>query len=169
MAIGANSYGSVAGVAALTPRFSGTDFAATTRPTLAQVESWINQVSGMLNSVLSEAGFDIPVSQADAKLMLDAFTNEEVAAMVEGVNGAGRFGPAAAGKSSRRKGHFAMILEDARAFIEVHALGIERLGATRTYSQTAGLGFRDTDASGDETHPLFQREDFGEIYGSDDA
>ena len=69
MSIGANSYGSAAGVAALVPRYangSGT-FATTDRPTLAQVETFIDSVSGILNSILAEAGFQIPVTDDDVK------------------------------------------------------------------------------------------------------
>jgi hypothetical protein len=96
MAIGANSYGDTTEIIAIVPRY-GNDgvFDATTRPTMNQVESIVDQVSGVVNTILAAQGFAIPISQATAKLMLDFFVNEEVAAIVEGINGSGRFGPTA--------------------------------------------------------------------------
>ena len=166
MAIGANSYGDTAEVAALVPRHTapgGKIFTQTTRPTLAQVESWVDQVSAVVNSILAQNGFStIPVTQADAKLMLDYFVNEEVAAICEGVNGSGRFGPTA--KRGGNRGRFAVIVEDVQAFIEAHAVGIERLGVPRPSEPLAGISYRDTDEGGDDTAPIFQRGAFGNIF-----
>lgn len=111
------SYGSADGVAALTPRYvqnSGA-FDATTRPTLASVETWLLQVSTMLDNILTRHGYAVPVGDAGVKPMLDAFVNEEVASMVEGVNGSGRFGPSA--KTGGSRARFAVLLEDVNAFV----------------------------------------------------
>lgn len=160
MAPGPNSYGSTAEVAALVPRYAGEegDFTAGTRPTIIQVENLINQVSGIINSFLSRWGFSIPVTQADVVLSLEFFVIEEVAAICEGINGSGRFGPTADRPAPSR---FGTILKDAKLFVEENALGFERLGAARTYSESAGIGFRDTDNSGDATFPLFERDHYG--------
>ena len=162
MSISVRSYGSTADVATLVPRHANQSviFDTTTRPTLATVEGQINQVSGILNSMLAEAGFDIPVSQADVKLALDLFVNQEVAAIVEGINGSGRFGPTT--KQGGSKGRFTLILDDVKAFIEGNKVGFERMGASRSYDVTSGVGFRDTDEAGDETFPLFQRKAYGD-------
>src|SRR3990167_1652293 len=164
MSIGANSYGSAAGVAALVPRYangSGT-FATTDRPTLAQVETFIDSVSGILNSILAEAGFQIPVTDDDVKDGLDFFVNEEVAAIAEGINGSGRLGPTS--KAMGKAGHFSLILSDVQEFVSGNAAGFERLGATRAYAATAGLAYRDTDNSGAETAPIFQVQGFGNSF-----
>lgn len=164
MALAANSYGDTDEIAALVPRYTNSGaFDESTSPTLAQVESETDQVSAAVNMVLSEVGFAVPVTQADAKLMLDGFVNKMVAEIIHGIRGAGRFGPTSQSKSSQ-KGKWYMIMEDVRAFIEQGALGLERLGATRTYDITSNLGYRDTDQSGTETQPIFQREGFGETY-----
>jgi hypothetical protein len=141
MAIGANSYGDTGEIAALVPRYANrvTAFDVDTRPTLAQVESLVDQVSAVVNSMLSQAGFSVPISQADAKLMLDYFVNEELAAIAE-------------------------IVEDVQAFIDAHAVGIERLGAERSSDPVSGISFRDTDAGGDDTAPIFQRSAFGNAF-----
>jgi hypothetical protein len=146
MAIGANSYGDTGEIAALVPRYANrvTAFDVDTRPTLAQVESLVDQVSAVVNSMLSQAGFSVPISQADAKLMLDYFVNEELAAIAEGINGSGRFGPSVKRKGA--SGRFAVIVEDVQAFIDAHAVGIERLGAERSSDPVSGISFRDTSA-----------------------
>jgi hypothetical protein len=166
MALGANSYGDTTEIAALVPRHTdpGAElFTATTHPTLTQVETWTDQISAIVNSILAQNGFStLPVTQADAKLMLDYFVNEEVAAICEGVNGSGRFGPTA--KRGGSKGRFAVIIEDVQNFIEANAVGIERLGVPRPSDPFAGIAYRDTDEGGDDTAPIFQRGAFGNVF-----
>ena len=84
MALLANSYGSAENVAALVPRYGNSAgyFDHTTRPTLVQVETLMNQVSATLNSILATAGFAIPVTQSDAVLMLALWVDQETAALV---------------------------------------------------------------------------------------
>lgn len=152
--IGVNSYGSTSDVAALTPRYANVSgvFDTTTRPTLATVETLINQVSGLANSILAQAGFKVPLIQADAKLTLDIFVNEEVAAICEGINGSGRFGPTtkAPGKS-----RFSIITDDLQMFITVSAGGFENLGAERS-SDSLSIGYIDNGPVS-----LFTRDQFG--------
>ncbi|MDH5607473.1 MAG: hypothetical protein OEY93_11375 [Anaerolineae bacterium] len=162
MAIGPNSYGDAGGVGALAPRWSGAgnDFSATTRPTLDTVESEIDQVSAVLNVLLAEIGFSIPVTQADAKLLLDKFVNAQVAAIVEGINGAGRY--ALYGEEDGLSSPLALVMREAWDFIEAHAVGLARLGAGRDHALFSGVGCRETDVHGNWVKPLFQRQDFGE-------
>jgi hypothetical protein len=140
MAIGDNSYGSVAEVEALTALYTSDDgeFDATTRPTLTQVEMFIDRVSGVVNTLLAGAGFSIPVTQSDAKLALDGFVVQEVVALVELANGAGPFvmtGNERRGASTPQR----LLLADCEAFIEAQAQGLEALGATRARTMTQGL------------------------------
>lgn len=160
MSISENSYGAIEEIAGLVPKWASAQgtFTVTTRPTLAMVEMSINQISALLNAMLAEAGFAIPVEQADAKTALDFFVDQEVAAIAEGINGSGRFGPT--NKSATAKGRFALLVADAQEFIKSNMAGFERLGATRNYSATAGLAFRDADNQGNDAHPLFSREQF---------
>lgn len=163
MAIDANSYGSAAQVATLTPNWANASgvFDTTTQPKLASVETWIDQVSSVLNSVLRELGFVTPIVDADAKRTMDLFVNEEVAAIVEGVRGSGRFGPQAPGKGSA-KGRQQIILEDARMFLKQNQVGLETLGATRDSSVMNSLAFQAVDGAGNAVEPWFKRSDFGE-------
>lgn len=166
MALLANSYGDTSEIAAYCSNWVNASglFDTTTTPTLLQVESWADQVSSALNSILREHGFVTPVTNADVKLMLDLFVNEEVAMIVEGVHGIGRFGPEARGRSSGAKSRNQLILEDARVFISDNQAGMGLMGATRNITTSGGIGYRGTDQSGDEATPLFQREQFGESY-----
>lgn len=161
MAIGANSYGDTSEVGALIPRYANEAelFDVDTTPALASIESMIDQVSALVNGLLKQHGFSIPITQADAKLALDAFVNEQVAVLVEAVNVRGRYGPG----SDQPFGdvRFITILEDAQKFIAANALGFERLGATRSSDPMSGISYRSTDEGGDEVAPIFQRDAFG--------
>ena len=165
MPIGANSYGSTAGVAALTPRYAHSSgvYDATTRPTITQVESFIDQVSSLLNVMLAREGFIIPVTNANVVLMLAMFTNEEVAQICEGINGSGRFGP---GQKQIGRSRYQLITADVQDFIETSKAGIEAIGATQAAGQSdmGAVGYRDTDERGNPTSPIFQRSGFGNTF-----
>lgn len=88
-------YGSAAGVAALAPRLTdGGAFTADTRPAIDTVEEWLSQVSAMVEACYVIYEDQLPeLSTGTYQLILDGFVNEEVAAMAQGVNGTGRYGP----------------------------------------------------------------------------
>lgn len=160
----AGSYGSLAGVAALVPRYvsrAGT-FDDTTRPNGTQVVGLIDQVSGIIDAILAQNGFATPVTNAAVKRALDLFLNQEVAAIIEGINGSGRFGPTT--KTGGRRGRFALIFEDVEMFVEANVLGFERMGAERSYGEASGIGYRGTDEKGDDIYPIRQRKEFGNIF-----
>lgn len=142
------------------PRLAGTGgaFSTSTKPTLAQVEGYVNQISAMVNAILATAGFSIPVRQADILLALAFFVEEEVASICEGINGSGRFGPTA--KPSGGKGRYALLMDDVVAFINGQADGFELMGADRPNLASSMIGFRDTDNAGAATYPLFTRQSF---------
>lgn len=143
MALDANSYGTVLQVAALTPLYAtvSNSFSTTTRPTLSQVETFIDQVSATINLLLAAQGFSIPVTQADAARALAGFVVLEVVSLVEYANGAGPFIVEAS--QLRAATPSRIILKDAEAFIASHAVGFEALGVTRTRSLAFGLDAED--------------------------
>lgn len=163
--IASGAYGSLLQVGALVPRYSnrvGT-FDDSTRPTVLQVVTFINQVSSMVDSIMAQEGFATPVTDTEVKNMLDLFVSQEVAAITEGINGSGRYGPTT--KSGQgKKGRFALVFDDVRDFIEGNAVGFERLGATRSETLATGIGYRGEDEEGDEIFPLRQRKEFGSIW-----
>ena len=164
MAIGTNSYGSTSGVAALVPKYANPSalFDETTKPTLAYVETSVDQVSGIMNSILAELGFAVPVTDDDVKDMLDGFANMTVSHVVEYANGTGRFGPR--DKTSKGRGLYSILMGEIKTFLEGVAAGMERLGATRSQDLTSGIASLGTDNSGDEVFPIFQREMMGQTW-----
>jgi len=164
MAILANSYGSLANVASRVPRrtIDGI-FSPATKPTNTQVETFLDEVSALLNSMMARQGFVVPITQADVKLVMQSFVCDEVAAIVEGVNGSGRFGPQSKSKLAS-KNRFALILDDVTVFVDMNAFGFEALGATRTTGVGEQIGFLSTNQSGDEVAPIFQRTQFGNSF-----
>lgn len=167
MAIDSSSYGSVAKVEALTRRYTNSsgNFDTTTTPTLTAVESFIDDISDTIDVVLATYGFSVPVTQATATAMLGRLVVGYSVELVHLANSAGRFFD----KKKPAGNPFMVFEEELSDWVERHAAGLQRLGVTRTYDVTAGLQYRDTDESGDDTHPLFQREAFGETYRNWDA
>ena len=112
-------YGSAEQVAALTKHTNAKrQFDDTTRPTLAQVNDWLVQVSSILDLVLMANDQD-PATVGPALFdTLAFFCTSEVAAMVEGVNGGGRFGWAAQNNREGSQERFApAINKDATTFL----------------------------------------------------
>jgi len=162
MAIGDNSYGSVAEVAALVGRYTSSgSFSDSTRPTSTQVEKFIDRVSALVNVLLAEQGFAVPVGQADAKLALDDFVVEQAVQLCHAANGAGPYAPGS--ESLRGQSPMKVIMREAEGFIGEHAVGLEFLGATRTRAATYGLACREEDEAGDELVPPFSREMIGHV------
>ncbi len=159
MAIGANSYGSVAEVAAMTGRYLiGGTFTTATRPTLAQVEKFIDNASSTLNVMLAKAGFTVPITQADAKAACGEIVVECVVDMCHAANSTGRFFTDRA--LERGMNPMKAIREDIADWVEAQAPGLEALGAARSTSQLDGIAFRGTDEAGNEVFPIFQRDGF---------
>ena len=156
-----NSYGDTGEIAAFVPRYANASkkFDVATRPTLLEVESWCDQISAVINGMLAQEGFDIPLTVADSKLVMDFFVNSEVAALVEGVNGGGRFGPNS--KETGKKGRWAVIYDDVKAYIEGQAKALQLFGEVVTSDIADNIAFRDTDVAGDATFPIYQRKAFG--------
>lgn len=117
------SYGSTNEVAALVPRYANADnvFTATTRPSLAQVETWLTQVSAVLDAYLATKGYSTPITATDLNAAMDLFVAEEVASIAEGVNGSGRFGPTAA--NQKQQGRWAIVRADVTDYIDSLLVG----------------------------------------------
>lgn len=148
-------------VAALVGRYTADgSFTSATRPTLTAVEKFIDRISAMVNVLLAEEGFTIPVSQSDAKLAIDEFVVAQATQLAHAANGAGPYAP---GSEELRNGRtpFQIITQEAVNFFSKHADGLEQLGATRTRSLTNGLACRTVDDAGDDIQPMFQRKQFG--------
>lgn len=159
MAISASSYGTVAEVAALSRRYTNAGaYDANTNPSITTVEGWINSTSASVNTVLAKAGFAIPVTQEDAKLVIAAKVVEGVVDLCHAANSAGRFFTEKAlerGTSPLRAIHSEM-----KSWAEDMTAGFAALGVARNTPDAAQVAFRETDESGDVVPPLFQRDAF---------
>lgn len=94
MSVGANSYGAASDVAALTWSWvaeSSGSYNLSTIPTLAQVEGWIDQISGIANTALRKWGYTIPLTDATDVLALKSVVTGAVADMANYANSSGRF------------------------------------------------------------------------------
>jgi hypothetical protein len=167
VSLGANSYGDTSEIGALVPRHANQSklFDVATRPTISEVETWCDQVSAVINGMLAQEGFSVPITQADSKLIMDFFVNSEVAAIVEGVIGGGRFAPGS--KATSAKGRWAVIYDDVKAYIEGQKKGLEDLGSTVGADIATEIATRGKDETGDDTFPIFQRRGFGGDYFTD--
>jgi hypothetical protein len=162
MALDANSYGSVAGVAAYTRRLANLDstFDQDTRPTLVEVEAFLDQCSDTLNGWLSAAGYVIPVTNANAVNVLARYANLGAAGHVELSERAGGYD---ADDENRRENKFLDLFARAEMYINSGALGA--LGATTTTNDLPGpldgLRVGGVTAGGLRLRPIFKRRSFG--------
>jgi len=160
MTLSANSYGSVVGVAAYVLHATSSTthtFDATTEPTLTDVERFLNECSAQLNGWLAKAGYVIPVTQADAKFVLDGYANMGAAGKVElTLRNAGY----TKDDESRREIKFLDEFARAQKFIESGALAM--LGATQQPTPGPFLGLRvgGKTSGGAGLTPLFRRTSF---------
>jgi hypothetical protein len=126
------SYGTEAGVAALTTRYTNSGvFDTTTRPTLTRVTTWLAQVSSMINTVLASSGFATPITDADITPALDSFTETMVADLVNAANASGRFYTDRALESGVNP--IKAINNDIKDWVETMAGGLSQMGASRSY------------------------------------
>ncbi len=144
MAIGANSYGSVAGVEALSWRFTNAgSFDGTTKPTLVQVESWIDQVSGVINLTLAGCRYTtLPITIDTIIDTFDLYVNQITADIVEGSHDIGRLGPTALtnARTGSIKAMWGMVAGEVATFIRDQCDAFEYLGLDReAESQNSGL------------------------------
>ena len=160
MGLGANTYGSVAEVEALSRRFTNNgSFDTSTVPTLAQVEKFLDNISATMNLALKGAGFSIPVSEATAKDAIDAFVIEVAADLVHAANSSGRFFTEKAlenGVSPLRA-----VRKEIVDWVEGQIAAFAALGMSRGASVADQIGSREADEAGDTVSPLFQRKAYG--------
>lgn len=133
------TYGSAAGVAAYTPRYlnESAAFDAETRPTLTQVTTWLDEVSSIIDHAAGAASID--VNDSNLSGMLDAFTNAQVAELVLGVNGAGRYGPTE-NRGSSLGSWFKVVTKEATDFFKANSTESNHVGVTKFTRQDSFSG-----------------------------
>ena len=144
MTVNSNSYGTAAEVAAATRRWTtngafldtstGPPATVATRPSLTEVEKWIDNYSSTLNVLLSNAGFTIPITQSDAKAACAQIIVEVTAEMVHYSNSAGRFYTDKALARGDAPGK--VLRQDMADWVEAMASGFVTLGISRAQPVT---------------------------------
>ena len=169
MTINSDSYGTVAGTAALARTWTTNDtfldadlYQDGTNPTQTTVENWINQVSAILNLALAKYGFTTPLTTSRGVLAAASIVETITADLCAYANSKGRFMT----EKFQERGYsvWRAIREDLDAWVLEYAPGLEQDGADRTSSNMDEIGFRSTDQRGNPTAPIFQRDGFGNSF-----
>ena len=153
MAIRADSYSSVDDVTALTRHLLDGDdaFGNDTRPTLLDVESFIDEASGTLNMAFRNAGFDPANIRANStvKLPADSWVRGMAATVVELTQrGAGW-----EDTENTRTGFIAGLYGDAMELVDRMALGIKREGIAVSDPVGQGLVYTAFDKESERADP----------------
>jgi len=155
MAVGANSYGRASDVAALCRVYTNNGtFDATTVPTIENVESFIDQISALVNTALAAQGFTVPVTQADAEQACKSLVVQIVSDLAHASNSAGRFFSERALQGGLSI--MATIRKDIADWVADNATGFTELGATRRVDSQNTIAVNDS-----EYAYLFTRDQFG--------
>jgi len=163
----ADSYGSAEGVAAFSGTWTNdgefldaTVYVAASNPTLTTVETWIDEVSAMLNTALGNYGFETPLTSSKSLLVAGAIVNRLVSDLVDFARSKGRF--LSSGFEKSGMSIFQALMNDLDAWVLVYAPGIEANGDPRTGAGVR-IGFRSHDEAGEAITPIFQRKEFGNV------
>jgi hypothetical protein len=160
MTIGSASYGSLTDIEALTRVYTNDGkFDASSNPARTQVESFVDQVSALVNVSLAAQGFAVPVTNATAKRAIDSIVNQLVSDLAHAANSSGRFFT----ERSLTGGLsiWAQIRRDIEDWVVQSAGGFSALGVSRQTESQLTVGFRDGDDNGDPVSPLFGRDQYG--------
>jgi hypothetical protein len=150
-------YGNAQGVGAYCRNLaSAGSFTASTNPTLSAVESWLEQISSMLDSALAVQGFVVPLVNENAVNSVTAIVEQIVADMAKGANSTGRFFAEKTLKSGTSM--WQTITDDLNAWVVMMAPGLEGMGAERGDTSANTIGYAE------DAFPIFQRDGFGNTF-----
>ena len=153
MTIRTDSYGSVDEVKAYTRHLLGGEagFTTETRPSLIDVEAFIDRSSGVLNVAILGAGFTPAAITANstAKLSCDDWVVTKAAMMVELTQRMTGY----SGEDDSRIAGFANMSMDAKEYVDLLSGGWKQLGITVSLSQSEGLAFTADEPRADRSDP----------------
>lgn len=167
MAIRADSFSSVDEVRGYTRHLLDgyTTFNSTTRPTVTEVEKFIDRASGVLNVAIASRGFSPSAvrNNSTAKLSCDDWVTQKAVKYTELT----QRGTGYNADEGSRTAAFSME-KSAAEFVQAAALGFAYLGIAQSYKLSDGLAFTGMTAQADRTdpsdtskeQPLFSRKDF---------
>lgn len=153
MAIRADSYASVAEVLAFTRHLldGQSNFNSTTRPTLTEVEKFIDRCSGILNIALSAGGFapSAITANSTAKLSCDDYVATRGSEYVEVT----QRGVGFSGDEGSRTTVLHRLHGDAADFVKLMGAGFSNLSISRSVAMSRGLTFTGMDAESERADP----------------
>lgn len=151
MAIRVDSYSSTGEVRAYTRHLldGQSTFNSTTRPTLTDVEKFIDRASGTLNTALRGVGLAVPIANSTAKLACDDWVTTRAAEYVELT----QRGVGYSDGEGSRTAAFRGLYSDAVTFAKQMKTGFEDLGVTVLNKASAGLQFTGLTTQADRTDP----------------
>ncbi len=153
MSLRADSYSSTGEVKAFTRHLLAgqSNFNSTTRPTLTDLEHFIDRVSGVLNVSLAQSGF-LPTNfrvNSTAKLMGDDWVTTQAVKYTELTQRGTGYSEA----DGSRIGAFNGLYKAAADFIDANKLGLQRIGVPQTFKLSDGLQFTGLDAKSMRADP----------------
>lgn len=153
MAIRGDSYSSVAGVLAWSRHLleGQTTFNSTTRPTLTEVEGFIDESSAVLNLALTQEGFNTASVRANstAKLACDNWVRGWGVSFVELTHPMQGFSGGGGSRVELLQGMHGSALE----FVDMSTKGFKQLGVTQAYSDSNTIKFSGETVQTSRTDP----------------
>jgi hypothetical protein len=153
MAIRADSYSSTSEVKAFTRHLldGQSTYNSTTRPTLTELEKFIDRASGVLNLAIANSGFAPSAVRANstAKLSADDWTTARASEYAE----LSRRGVGYSEAEGSRTASFANLSKSAEQWVAANALGFVRLGVTQAYKMSDGLAFTGLSSTDNRADP----------------
>ncbi|MCO5191363.1 MAG: hypothetical protein M9918_24630 [Anaerolineae bacterium] len=149
MALSANSYGTVAELEVMVRHLldGASAFDGSTVPTLTEVETIIDRVSGVLNTALSNVGFSVPVSDATAVLACDDFVIKW--SMRELRNAYPHLGI-----SDQKETKDGSLWQSAHKFVSLNKKAFQNLGESVGDPSSDGLSFTALDTRDNRSDPV---------------
>ena|SRR5690242_16305561 len=153
MTLRADSFSSAAEVTAFTRHLldGQSAFNSTTRPTVTELEKFIDRASGVLNLALAQGGFTPAnvIANSTAKLAGDDWVTCRAAEYVEITQRGVGYSDAEGSRTS----YFRNLTKSAEQFVSMNSLGFVRLGVNQAYKKGDGLAFTGLDAQSERADP----------------
>lgn len=132
-------------------------FTENTNPMASEVESWIEQVSAMVDLALAQEGFAVPMTNTSALASIKPTVSAIVSDLCHAANSSGRFFTQAA--LERGTSPMFVIRREINDWVSLMASGFEQLGASRQAALQDTIGYSEYDSSGTKVEPMFTRGD----------
>lgn len=139
------AYGTPAGVAAHAKTWtrggvfynaSASPLVAATKPTLTEVNTWLEQVSDMFDRAISNEGFVVPVVATKSVSLITLEVERIVADLCDRVNGTGRL----AQDRVLHIGYMRILSNEIKTWVQEGATGFENEGVPRTETNAMMTG-----------------------------